>query len=225
MKPILLFDIDGTLLHVKKSFTKQMFSDIANELNISFSHMENSSFAGRTDKDIFEELASAYPQSNLFYDELKRLYIEYMDNYFSNGHVSVIERAAEAVHKAIKKGYRVGLCTGNFRETAYMKVIAAGFNNTFDFGGFGCRHTDRKHIPYDAHKEFSEKFGYKPEPGNYVVIGDTPNDIRCAKYFGAVSLAVSTGSYPLGDLEKDDPDILLSDLFSLNECLEFYFSQ
>lgn len=224
MKHILLFDIDGTLLHVNKSFTKQLFSEIADDLNITFSHMKNSSFAGRTDKDIFEELASVHPQSDLFYDELKQCYLEYMNLYFSAEHVSAIEGAVEAVCSTREKGYEVGLCTGNFRETAYLKVHAAGLTDIFGFGGFGCMHSDRRYIPNDAHHEFVEKFGFRPEPEHYVVIGDTPNDIRCAKYFGAVSLAVSTGSYSKKDLEKAQPDMLLTDLFNIQEQLDRYFN-
>ncbi|TVQ04058.1 MAG: HAD family hydrolase [Balneolaceae bacterium] len=222
MKHILLFDIDGTLLHVNKLFSKQMFSEISDELNISFDHVKSSSFAGRTDKDIFEELASVHPRSVQFYDELKHLYLEYMKSNLMAEHVSVIDGVYETIHAAVEKGYKVGLCTGNFRETAYVKVQAAGFKDVFEFGGFGCRHADRRHIPLEAHNDFVDKYGYKPNPGDYVVIGDTPNDIRCAKYFGAVSLAVSTGSYSINELEKNQPDILLSDLLNLFEKLDVY---
>lgn len=224
MKPILLFDIDGTLLHVNKTFSKQMFTDIADELNITFDHMKNSSFAGRTDKDIFEELASVHPQSELFYNELKQIYLEYMQKNLSAENVHVIEGATEALQTAVDKGYKVGLCTGNFRETAYIKVHAAGFNQAFRFGGFGCRHADRRHIPGEAHREFIEIFGFGPQPDHYVVIGDTPNDIRCAQYFGAFSLAVTTGNYTKQDLQKEKPDLLVSDLRNLHEQLAPHFS-
>jgi phosphoglycolate phosphatase len=223
MKPILLFDIDGTLLNVKKSFSKELFAGISDELDFSFGHMKNSSFAGRTDKDIFEELASVHPRSDQFYEELKRLYLDYMMRNLLPRHIALIEGAFDAVMEAKEKGYKVGLCTGNFRETAYVKVEAAGFPGVFGFGGFGCRHTDRIHIPLDAHTDFVEKYGYTPASGEYVVIGDTPNDIRCAKYFGAVSLAVPTGNYSMKELEKEQPDVLLSDLFSLSDWLDLNY--
>ena len=45
------------------------------------------------------------------------------------------------------------------------------------------------------------------------MIGDTPNDIACARHFGARSVAVSTGrTYSEADLARCEPDAVLSDL-------------
>jgi phosphoglycolate phosphatase len=49
------------------------------------------------------------------------------------------------------------------------------------------------------------------------VIGDTPNDIRCAKYFGARAVSVATGSFSRNQLEKHDPDLLLENLGEVSD--------
>ena len=62
----------------------------------------------------------------------------------------------------------------------------------------------RKHLQLDLAKE------------QFIVIGDTPNDIDCAKHFGMRSLAVGTGRlYGRDDLIACDPDALLPDLSNL----------
>jgi phosphoglycolate phosphatase len=212
MKPILLFDIDGTLLNVRKSFMKDLIAEILRELSISPDEIEKRSFAGRTDRDIFSELVSFSSAADELYQEAKRMYLELMEKNFSSGEAIVIDGAREAVLSAVDAGLEVGLCTGNFRESAYVKVEAAGFTDLFEFGGFGCNHTDRAYLPQEAHKNFVEVHGYAPEPEQYLVIGDTPNDIRCAKHFGAKSVSVTTGSFNRDQLKKHDPDLLLENL-------------
>lgn len=56
MQPILLFDIDGTLMRVKKAFMRELILDFIQELEISEESVATTQFAGRTDKDIFSEL-------------------------------------------------------------------------------------------------------------------------------------------------------------------------
>ncbi len=221
MKPILLFDIDGTLLNVKKPFMTDLISEILNELRISPGKIRKRSFAGRTDRDIFSELVSFSPRRNEMYDQAKALYLERMKENFSPADAEVIDGAGEAVYGALEAGLEVGLCTGNFRESAYYKVEAAGFLDIFEFGGFGCHHEDRIHLPGQAHKNFVDVRGYEPEPHQYFVIGDTPNDIRCAKYFGARAVSVATGSFNRDQLEKHDPDLLLENLREITDWNRF----
>ena len=45
-----------------------------------------------------------------------------------------------------------------------------------------------------------------------LVIGDTPNDISCARAVGAKALAVATGKFSIEELREHQPDFLLPDL-------------
>jgi phosphoglycolate phosphatase-like HAD superfamily hydrolase len=49
-------------------------------------------------------------------------------------------------------------------------------------------------------------------PERIVVIGDTPNDVRCARAIGAWAVAVPTGHTPVSELEAARPDLLTSSL-------------
>lgn len=224
MKPILLFDIDGTLLHVKKSFTKELIHFVMKDLNFTQNRLSAMPFAGRTDNDIFNEITGLITDNSEerreLYSEIKRSYLTILMKELKSEHVEVIHGALEAVHAALKSGLDIGLCTGNFKEAAFKKVEAAGFSGIFSFGGFGCEHADRKHLPEQAHKDYIKYSGLSPDKESYVVIGDTPNDIRSAKYFGATSVAVTTGSYKRNDLEIHKPDRLVE---NLQELVPIYF--
>ena len=215
MKPILLFDIDGTLINIKKSFTRELIAEICKELNIDPGEIKKYSFAGRTDRDIFYDFVSHLPESEKLYIKVKELYLYLMKNHFSNEHADVIDGAMETVQFARENNIEIGLCTGNFRESAFYKVEAVGLKNVFDFGGFGCNHADRKHLPGEAHQDFMKTKGYEPEPANYIIIGDTPNDIHSAKYFGARSVSVSSGSFGKDQLQKHNPDLLIDNLVQM----------
>lgn len=218
MKPILLFDIDGTLLNVDHSFIKFLINSMFEELGLFALPVESRSFAGRTDRDIFYELVSASANADELYHEVKKRYLTYMKNHFSNENISVIDGVAELVDFVVKENYPVGLCTGNYRESAFIKVESAGFKDIFTFGGFGCNHADRAYLPGEAHEEYSMLSGKTPNPDQYVVIGDTPNDIRCAKHFGAKAVSVSTGSYDEKELKRYHPDLHLR---NLNELIDY----
>ena len=45
-----------------------------------------------------------------------------------------------------------------------------------------------------------------------VVIGDTPDDIACARAAGARAIAVATGSFSLDQLTAAGGDVVLADL-------------
>lgn len=222
MQPILLFDIDGTLMRVKKAFMRELILDVIQELEISEESVATTQFAGRTDKDIFSELVASHPQPSAAYDQLKEIYIGYMNTYFTHRQTEVIEGAEALIRFAEREGYRMGLCTGNYRETAFLKVNAAGLDNRFAFGGFGCNHRDRIHLPEEAHKEYMTILNgdATPAPSDYVVIGDTPNDVRCARYFGAKVVTVSTGDYSNEQLVECNPDLHVEDLREMIQWLE-----
>lgn len=212
MKPILLYDIDGTLLQVEKEFLYSGIAEILDQLDIEKPKSDSQSFAGRTDKGIFSELIGDHPQPELLFGQFKALYIDFMDQQLTSADIIRFDDAIESVHIAIEMGFDVGLCTGNFREVALKKASTAGLDNIFEFGGFGCNHADRNYLPAEADAEYKAISQKTPRPSQYIIIGDTPNDIRCARYFGARVAAVCTGSYSEAELLEYQPDWVLKDL-------------
>ena len=72
---------------------------------------------------------------------------------------------------------------------------------------------DRRDLPALAAQRINEHLGAQLQPEQFIVIGDTPNDIACARHFGARVLAVSTGRiHSAEELAACEPDALLPDL-------------
>jgi len=58
------------------------------------------------------------------------------------------------------------------------------------------------------------------QPSQFIIIGDTPDDIACGCHFGARSIAVATGnSYTIDELRACEPDAVLPDLSDTEEFM------
>ena len=114
--------------------------------------------------------------------------------------------------------YLSALLTGNIEPAAHLKVEIAGLTEFFQLpGAFGDDSFDRRDLPAIAARRINEHLGAKLQPEQFIVIGDTPNDIACARHFGARALAVATGRlYSAEDLLACKPDALLQDLSDAN---------
>jgi len=95
-----------------------------------------------------------------------------------------------------------------------LKVEITGLAEFFQLpGAFGNESFDRRDLPAIAAQRINEHLGEKFEPEQFIVIGDTPNDIACARHFGARVLAVATGRvHSAEELRAHNPDALLPDL-------------
>lgn len=218
--PILLYDIDGTLLRVKREFIMALISDQLAIFNVQKPEAKVRSFAGRTDRGIFMELIGDRPDAEDLFQQIKQSYSEAMMLSLTPDNIENFEDAAKSVQEAVDLNIPVGLCTGNFREVAMKKVETAGFIDTFKFGGYGCSHANRNLLPSEADRQYRSLFNDQPEARRYVIIGDTPNDIKCAKYFGAISVAVTTGGFTADELAIENPDLILNSLKNTSSWLD-----
>jgi phosphoglycolate phosphatase-like HAD superfamily hydrolase len=68
-------------------------------------------------------------------------------------------------------------------------------------------------VPPLARERINSHLGTDLGPAQFVVVGDTPNDIACARHFGARAVAVATGrGYDATELAAHHPDAVLNDL-------------
>ena len=100
---------------------------------------------------------------------------------------------------------------------AWAKLRHYGLADRFAFGGFGDQHASRNDIAAAAmhaarqHVEANSN-GSASEIHGAMVIGDTVNDVLCARSIGAFAVAVATGFTPAEELSACGPDLLLDDL-------------
>lgn len=111
--------------------------------------------------------------------------------------------------------YRSSLLTGNLEPAAHLKLRLVGLSGFFQQlpGAFGDDSHDRRDLPAIAAARINARLKLTLRPAQFIIIGDTPNDIACAKHFGARSVAVCTGRFDTqATLAAHNPDAILPDL-------------
>jgi phosphoglycolate phosphatase-like HAD superfamily hydrolase len=123
-----------------------------------------------------------------------------------------VREALEALERSPR--YLNSLLTGNVLPAARLKLRLVGLADFFRLpGAFGEDSHDRRDLPALARERINEHLQVNLSPGQFVVVGDTPNDIACARHFGARAVAVATGrGYTAAELGAHSPDAVLPDL-------------
>ena len=118
--------------------------------------------------------------------------------------------------------YQSALVTGNIKPMAQLKMELVGLDHFFTLpGAFGDESHNRRDLPASAAQRIREHLQIDLAPEQFIVIGDTPNDIDCARHFGARAVAVGTGRfYSNEDVLKDKPDRFLPDLSDIDLVLK-----
>ena len=123
-------------------------------------------------------------------------------------------RAVEAHENLV-----LGLLTGNCKAAAEIKVKTAGLDG-FRVGAFGEHHEDRADLPALAVREAKRLTGVDFAGKSVVILGDTPNDIRCGRAAGAKTIAVATGRrFDTAELGTHQPDHLFEDFSSVTDVM------
>ncbi|MGE3776579.1 MAG: HAD family hydrolase [Pirellulaceae bacterium] len=218
---VLLFDIDGTLIHtggaggaaLRQAF-RTLF-DIAEPRDVPYS--------GRTDRAISRDMFTLHQveDSPANWERLRTGYLTALAESLAACRGCVLPGISLLLEKlATHPDVAVGLLTGNLQDGARLKLQHYGLARHFAFGGYGDEHFDRDDVAVSALAAAHQHLKGRREPRRVWVIGDTPLDIRCARRIQAHVLAVATGTHPRGELADHRPDALLNDLADVDGVLE-----
>jgi phosphoglycolate phosphatase-like HAD superfamily hydrolase len=118
--------------------------------------------------------------------------------------------------------YESALVTGNIKPMAELKMELVGLDQFFTLpGAFGEESHNRRDLPSRAAERIRKHLQMDLAPEQFIVIGDTPNDIDCARHFGARAVAVGTGRfYSREEILACEPDALLADLANTKMVIE-----
>jgi phosphoglycolate phosphatase-like HAD superfamily hydrolase len=115
----------------------------------------------------------------------------------------------------------LGLVTGNVQNAAAVKLRAAGYDPAwFPIGAYGHEALERDNLPAIALKRAVEHYRHPLQPGDVLVIGDTPADVSCARALGALAVAVGTGFCERAELIACNPNHYIDDLNAFLEILD-----
>lgn len=224
-QPLLLFDIDGTLLvgdnaghhaAIVRALEEVYELDLG---GFSFLSLEP---WGKTDLQIaLDALAAHDVPESIALERLER-WLELADAH----HLAVASSSehprpapapeAASTLSALGRRAAIGLLTGNIEGIARRKLRAAGLGTHFVGrpGGFGSDHRERGELVRIAR----ERAGGPHPPSLTVVIGDTPRDIACARAGGVTCVAVTTGPFDASALSE--ADAIIGSLAELDDALD-----
>ena len=226
MKSLVLFDIDGTLL-LTGGAGKAAFDQVFFELYGLREAWGEVHPDGRTDPSLISELFEKNLGRRPTSQEQRRVGEAYTRALSRTLAESPRFRVLPGVSTLIENLHRqeralLALATGNFEQTAWMKLKQAGLKEFFQCGGFGSDHPDRLALTRIALARGRQALGRMVEAEEVFLVGDTPADIRCGKLLGMCTVAVATGSTSRQTLAQYQPDFLLDSLGDFEEVLNIF---
>lgn len=215
MVRLVLFDVDGTLVHTGRAGSRAFGKTIAHVFRAPES-VDKVSFGGRTDPSLARELFSlnGIPPTTENFRRFFENYPFWLDHLVNNSNGQICAGVTEFIRdlQALSAPPMLGLLTGNIRLGAEIKLRRYGLWDWFETGGFADDSEDRNQIAVVAFNRGRRVLDNNLQPREILVVGDTPHDVRCGKHIGAKVLAVATGRTPLEELKHHRPDWAVADL-------------
>ena len=221
---VVLFDIDGTLMHGYGAGTRAMTRAGRAVCGAGFD-LDGIMIGGGLDPVIYRQAAlkMGLADPDLLHDGFRDRYFEELRIELNGaarrphvlpGVVALLEALAA------KSDVAVGLVTGNYRAAVEIKFSAIGLEHEFVAGGFGDDATTRPALVPIALERMRARLGGLPAMRDVIIVGDTPRDIDCALTNGCVCLAVATGGHSHAELEAAGAHRVAADLGDPRALLE-----
>ncbi|MCG8448002.1 MAG: haloacid dehalogenase-like hydrolase [Pirellulales bacterium] len=225
---LVLFDIDGTLIKTGGAGQVAFFETIRQDFGVP-EIPTSIPFAGRSDRAIAGDImrASGIDPTEQAWQRFSKGYLRRLEQALSRCEGKILPGVLQLLNALERCEHAfVGLLTGNIEKGAQTKLSRYGLAERFSFGGFGDLRTDRNDIAADARQaavDYLSSCGLSSCNGSTIskvmVIGDTPNDVTCARSIGAFAVAVATGGSSREELARTSPDLLLDDLTETDALL------
>ena len=226
---LVLFDIDGTLLRVRREVGRRVLYDVFREVT---GHPEPIALPdsyrlhGRTDRTIFRDIAAmigmpSEDAANLF-PAFEHALLTAWIAALNQQNVMILPGIIELLGR-LENDSRVtlGLLTGNIERGARAKLAPHNLNRYFGFGAFGSDGFERNELPPIALERANRLNANTFSFDDAVIIGDSHRDIECARAWGIRSLAVATGGPTADELREHRPDALMETLEDDDAVLAF----
>ncbi len=228
---ILLWDIDGTLIRsTRPGSYKTYFAAALQKTYGTSGNLTGVQAAGKTDLNIvfqaLEHEGFTVEKIAAHIADFSRNLRDAMNEYLAENEnvYEILPGAQEILTASGKKPHlKNALLTGNIKGGAEIKLNYVGIWDFFADtpNAFGEISHDRRELSAAAGKLFRQKYDYDFKAEQFIVIGDTPFDVDCARHFGAKVICVETGNgIERADLEQAKPDAIIKDLSDTEKVLE-----
>ena len=220
MPPVILWDIDGTL--VRSNGGRVSVTAFLNALKTAAAHPDDFDYprdaGGKTDEQIALEVLAL---AKIAEDRALELLADFREYYRVElereqhnlvGDLRVLPGVVDTLRTFQERGVMQTVLTGNLEPIARLKLACANLDRYVDFelGAYGSDARDRTTLVPISKARIRAKTGLEPDP--VIVVGDTPRDVACARAGQAVAVAVATAFHTRDQLEVAAPDLVLDDL-------------
>ncbi len=231
---LILFDIDGTLLWTDGAGRRAIHRALVDEMGTA-GPIDGYRFDGKTDPQIVRELMELAGHPDFRSDEritaVCRRYVELLTAELAKPtqatmiYPGIKDLLAALEPYEAKSQALVGLLTGNVEHGAALKLRSAGLDPArFAVGAFGSDSHARADLPAIAAARAEQRTGRRFTGADLVIVGDTPDDVACARPMGARTVAVATGFYDTAALRAAGATHVFNDLGDTGAVLDALFS-
>jgi len=222
-----LWDIDGTLLH-GGSVAREVFAEAVASVTGRPADDSGVRMSGKTDPLIALEIME---RSGILEEEARSVLPKVLlaleeglessaDRLRREGHS---HDGVREVLESLSADPRVvqSVLTGNLKANARVKLASFGLDRYLDLevGAYGSDDQDRTRLIPVALRRVEERRGWRLDPADVWVVGDTPRDLEAARAAGARCLLVATGGYGFEELSALSPDAVLPSLEDTDSLL------
>ncbi len=222
---LVLWDIDGTLIRSHGAGPRAMLAAGRDLFGERFA-LGSLDMSGWLDLMIWRLAVdeSGIKDADRHLPSFRKEYERRLRDEYENNQKPDIMPGVHALYERLDTidGLEQGLLTGNFPETARIKIEYAGLDpDEFRVCAWGNDAESRRELVPIALDRHHAATGLRVSPERVVVIGDTARDIDCAQHNGCRCVAVSTGNISFADLEAAGGDLVVETLEDTDRIVDF----
>ncbi|MCA2967198.1 MAG: HAD hydrolase-like protein [Acidobacteriaceae bacterium] len=215
--PLLLFDIDGTLVRRAGPLHRQVLEEAAAAVTGVAATTANIPTQGMLDGQILTLMLREAGLSRAAIGRAMPAMMEMAQELYvarcPDLRKKVCPGARSVLHRLARKRVRTGLVTGNLSRIGWQKMESAGLRQYLHFGAFAEQGDERRKLVGQAVRE-ARRAGWITRQSLVALVGDHENDILAAQANGIPVISVATGVSTAAELRKLNPDYLIEDLRS-----------
>jgi phosphoglycolate phosphatase len=220
-KKLILWDLDGTLMHCGADGTKALNETFRKLYGVEDA-FSKAGIGHAMDAVILDRIMESNKLEKDGLDRVKQEYIGILDSILSQNPnkriLPGIRELLEHIHRS-ENSFNA-LLTSNLRIGAETKLKSVGLDQYFQVGGFGDDFGEKWDAAVKGIQEAEDHYNVKFEKENIYIIGDSIYDIECAKNIEVVSIGVATGWADYEMLKSKGPDYLYVDLSDWQKLIQ-----